>query len=94
MKQLPIQVGNKQAVGYAIALGPVNLVFAATDLGMVACGAFDIAALDKFSYPAAKVTGVSSVDELLAGTVKDANQGARKRGIEPGMTGRRALELL
>jgi uncharacterized protein YunC (DUF1805 family) len=94
MKQIPIQAGKKHAVGYVVELGPANLVFATTDVGMVACGAFDVAALDKFNYPAAKVTGVATVDELLAGTVKEANAAARTRGIEAGMTGRAALERL
>jgi len=62
----PIQLGKKHCRGPRDSLGPLNIVFATTDLGMVACGAFDVAAMDKFNYPAAKVTGVSNVDELLA----------------------------
>ncbi len=94
MKETVLQIGGKQAVGYEVSLGPVNLVFAKTDAGMVACGAFDVAALEKFSYPAAKVTGVATVDQLLAGRVKEANESAKKRGVQPGMTGREALERL
>jgi uncharacterized protein YunC (DUF1805 family) len=99
MKQTSIRAGQAQAQGYEIPLGPVNLVFAVTATGMLACGAFDVAALDRFKYPAARVksaTGapIATVDDLLAGIVKDANEGAAKRGVTVGMTGRQALERL
>ncbi len=50
-----VQLAKKQADGYVIPLGQVNLVNVVTDIGMVGCGAFDVAALNNFGYPAAKV---------------------------------------
>ena len=47
-----VQLKNKQADGYIIPLGPVNVVGVVTDGGMVGCGAFDVIALDRFDYPA------------------------------------------
>lgn len=99
MKQTSFRVGTAQAQGYEVPLGPVNLVFAVTATGLLACGAFDVAALDRFQYPAARVksaTGapIATVQDLLAGIVKDANAGAAGRGVEAGMTGRQALERL
>lgn len=47
-----VQLANKQADGYIIPLGPVNIVCVVTDVGMVGCGAFDVMALDVFGYPA------------------------------------------
>lgn len=99
MKQTSFRIGGKEARGFEIPLGAVNLVFATTDVGMIACGAFDVAALDRFHYPAARVkspTGapIATVDDLLAGVVKDANEEAARRGITLGMTGRQAMELL
>ncbi|MHB8163657.1 MAG: YunC family protein [Methanoregula sp.] len=90
---------RKVAEGFIIPLGPANLVAIKTDVGMIGCGAFDVAALDSFSYPAAKVRpsiGPSIVDteDLLKGIVKEANRSAMGRGIKNGMTGRAALELL
>jgi len=49
-----VQLTDKQADGYIIPLGPVNLVSVVTDSGMVGCGAFDVAVLDNFGYPAAR----------------------------------------
>jgi uncharacterized protein YunC (DUF1805 family) len=94
-----VQLTNKQADGYSIPLGPMNLVCVVTDVGMVGCGAFDVMALDGFHYPAARVKSVTgnpivTVDDLLVGIVKDANTEAVKRGIHAGISGREALDLL
>ena len=94
-----VHLTKKVAEGFVIPLGPANLVAVKTDVGMVGCGAFDVAALDSFSYPAAKVRpsigpSIVDVDDILKGIVKEANRSAIGRGIRTGMTGRQALELL
>ncbi len=94
-----VQLGTKQAEGYVIPLGPVNLVTIVTDTGMLGCGAFDVAVLDRFNYPAARAgsadgSPISTIDDLLNAIVKDANAAAGKRGITAGMKGKDALELL
>ncbi len=99
MLQAKVQLTNKQADGYVIPLGPVNLVNVVTDIGMVGCGAFDVAALDHFGYPAARVkatrgTSIATVDDLLVGEVKDANAAASKLGVMVGMSGREALDCM
>jgi hypothetical protein len=50
-----VKLASKEADGYVIPLGTINLVNVVTDVGMVGCGAFDVAALNNFGYPAAKV---------------------------------------
>ena len=99
MEQHKIKLTKKEADGFVIPLGPANLVAIKTDIGMVGCGAFDIAALDSFSYPAAKVRpvigpSIVDTDDILKGIVKEANRSAMGRGIRTGMTGKQALELL
>ncbi len=99
MEQIKVQLATKEAEGFVIPLGPANLVAIKTDVGMVGCGAIDVAALDSFSYPAARVRpsiGLSIVDtdDILKGIVKEANRSAMGRGIRTGMTGRQALERL
>ena len=99
MQQVDVKLTRKMAEGYIIPLGPANLVAIITDVGMIGCGAFDVAALDSFSYPAAKVRpsigpSIVDTDDLLKGIVKEANRSAMGRGIKNGMTGRAALELL
>jgi uncharacterized protein YunC (DUF1805 family) len=99
MIQDKVHLTKKQADGFVIPLGSVNLVNVVTDEGMVGCGAFDVAALDKFGYPAARVKpsrgdSIATIDDLLTGVIKDANAAAVKKGIKVGMSGREALDLL
>jgi uncharacterized protein YunC (DUF1805 family) len=90
---------NSKAAGYVVELGKVNLVFAVAPGGMIGCGAFDVAALDKFKYAAAKIgstdgSAIAGVDDLLNGVVTRANDAATACGVEPGMSGREALGKL
>jgi len=94
-----VQLPGKTARGFVYPLGPANLVAVVTDAGMVGCGAFDVAALEKFNYPAARVRpsrgdSIATIDDLLEGIVKDANGPAQARGVKVGMTGREALGKL
>ncbi|MEN6395418.1 MAG: YunC family protein [Methanoregula sp.] len=99
MEKVTVRLSQKVADGYIIPLGPANLVAIITDIGMVGCGAFDVAALDSFSYPAAKVRpaigpSIVNTNDILTGIVKETNRSAMGRGIINGMTGKQALELL
>jgi len=99
MNHTKVQLPEKQADGYVIPLGPVNLVSVVTDVGMVGCGAFDVAALNNFGYPAAKVrpsqgSSIATIEDLLQGIVKEVNPNAETLGLKVGLTGREALELL
>jgi uncharacterized protein YunC (DUF1805 family) len=99
MNHIKVQLSGKQADGYVIPLGPVSLVNVVTDVGMVGCGAFDVAALNNFGYPAAKVrpsrgSSIATIEDLLQGIVKEANPAAEALGLKVGLTGREALELL
>lgn len=94
-----VKLTKKEADGYVIPLGAINLVFVVTDKGMVGCGAFDVAALNNFSYPAARVKSligkpVATIDDLLEGIIKDANVEATSLGVNSGMSGREALNLM
>jgi uncharacterized protein YunC (DUF1805 family) len=94
-----VKLSKKEADGYVIPLGKVNLVNVVTDVGMVGCGAFDVAALNNFGYPAAKVrpsqgNTIATIEDLLHGIVKEVNPVAEKLGLKVGISGREALELL
>ncbi len=99
MVQKKVQLTNKQGDGYIIPLGQINLVFVATDKGLAGCGAFDVAALNNFGYPAVKVKSqsgkpIATIDDLLQGIVKEANAEASKLGITLGISGKEALDLM
>lgn len=89
-------LGGKTYEGHVIPIGPVNLVFARAENGLVGCGAIDVIALEKFQIAAAKVRpvstpSVSTIDELLTGEIVAVNQYAQNTGITIGMSGRDAL---
>ncbi len=99
MCQILVPLQRKSGAGYVVPLGPANLVFVITDVGMVGCGAFDVMALEKFGYPAARVRPghgpvIATIEDLLEGIIRDANPSAERCGIRAGMTGREALDLL
>lgn len=99
MNHIKVELTRKDADGYVIPLGTINLVNVVTDVGMVGCGAFDVTALNNFGYPAAKVrpssgSSIATIDDLLAGIVKEVNPAAEKLGLKVGITGKEALELL
>ena len=89
-----VTLGDIQADGYVIPLETCNLVFITKGNSLLACGAVDVGALEKFAVPAAAISGVSTVDDLLAGVVKAANSFASQRGVHPGDTGAEALQKL
>jgi uncharacterized protein YunC (DUF1805 family) len=99
MIHMKIQLAEKQADGYVIPLGGLKIVSVVTDMGMVGCGAFDVAALNNFSYPAAKVRpskgdSIASIEDLMAGIVKEVNPAAERLGLKAGITGKEALDML
>ena len=99
MIQQKVRLLRGEGTGYVIPVGPVSLVSVVARQGMVGCGAFDVAALNNFGYPAARVrpssgNSVATIDDLLAGIVKEANTAAEALGVRAGMTGKEALDVL
>jgi len=99
MIQEKVPYKDGEAEGYVIPLGPANLVVVVAKRGMVGCGAFDVVALEKFGYPAARVkptrdSSIATLEDLLLGEIKDANAAAAKLGVKVGMSGKEALDLL
>lgn len=94
-----IKLTGKEADGYVVPLGNINIICVVTDKGMLGCGAFDVKALEKHNIPAATVRSsggspLATIDDLMNGAVKEANSVAIKCGIRPDMPAREALELL
>jgi len=99
MYEQHVPLRNGVGAGFVIPAGPVNLVGVVAARGLVGCGAIDVAALERFGYPAARVRptqgpSVATIDDLMAGEVKEANTGASALGVRVGMSGREALDLL
>ena len=93
-----IEIEGKRITVHSIPLGSANLVFAQTEHGILACGAIDPAALQRFGLATARVKptrgpSISNVDDLLAGEVREANEAATALGVKVGMSGREVLRL-
>jgi uncharacterized protein YunC (DUF1805 family) len=99
MQERTVPLRISEGSGYVVPLGPVNLVWVIAPKGMVGCGAFDVQALEKFGYPAARVrsktgSSIETLDDLLSGVIREANPSAERHGVLTGMSGKEALDLL
>jgi len=97
MESKKIQLSNGEAQGYSAPCGPFNVIFATTGKGMIACGAFDVIALEKFNFPAVKMTkegGIKTIDGLTEAHAVLVNTLAQAQGITEGMSGLECLEKL
>ncbi len=94
----PIRLSKGQAIGITVELPNTHLVIAATATGYIMCGALDVALLDRLlghrGIVAGRSLGVRNLTDLLDRPLESVTAGAAQQGIEPGMTGRDALEIL
>jgi uncharacterized protein YunC (DUF1805 family) len=68
-----------------------NILLVKAAGGFVGCGYFDVAVADRVGDAAAIVTGVKTIDDLLAAPIVRLSERARAAGVVEGMTGREAL---
>ncbi len=66
---------------------------------MVGSGVFDVAAMNNYGYPAAIIRPsngdrIETIDDLMDGTVVKVNSAAEKLGLNVGITGRAAVNML
>lgn len=94
MKTVDIKLGDKTAVGIEIPLNNAVLVMAIGKKGFVMCGYLNIEAAEKTGDAACIVKGIKNVDNLLKEKVIALTKQAKKLGVKPGMSGKRALEKL
>ncbi|HYF36341.1 MAG TPA: DUF1805 domain-containing protein [Prosthecobacter sp.] len=71
-----------------------NILLVQAPGGFVGCGYFDIGVANRVGDAAAIVTGVKTIDEVLAAPVVRLSDKAREAGVTEGMTGREAAILL
>lgn len=62
--------------------------------GFVGCGYFDVAVANRVGDAVAIVTGVKTIDDLLAAPIVRLSDKARELGVAEGMSGRDALKRL
>ncbi len=71
-----------------------NILLVKAAGGFVGCGYFDVGVANRVGDAVAIVTGVKTIDEVLAAPVVRLSDKAREAGVAEGMTGREAVLLL
>ncbi len=70
------------------------LMFIRGSKGLLVCGYFNIETFDRTGEASALVRGVNTFDEMAAAEIQSVSAAASELGVQPGMTGQQALELL
>lgn len=82
------------AIGLNIEMQHASLLVVKADLGFVMCGYLDMATAEKLGDVAGRVSGVSTLEDVLAAEVKSVTPKAKELGIAVGMKAVDALELM
>jgi uncharacterized protein YunC (DUF1805 family) len=89
-----IQLENGCALGLNFEMQKYALLVIRADKGFLMCGYLNINAAEDLGDTAAKVKGVKSFEDMLKAQVVEVTEMARELGVEPGMTGREALDKM
>ena len=95
----PIQFKNGCAIGISNRWHHGQYCTILTEAGLVGCGIYDIKTAAEFDQAVAIARGTPqkplvNPEDLFEASIVDATPQARKLGIQIGMTGRQAVELL
>lgn len=89
-----IQLENGCALCLHFEMQKYPLLVIRAEKGFLMCGYLNTNAAETLGDTAARVKGVRNFEDMLKAQVVEATQLARNLGIEPGMTGKEALERM
>jgi uncharacterized protein YunC (DUF1805 family) len=89
-----IQLENGCALGLRFEMQKYPLLVIRAEKGFLMCGYLNVSAAESLGDAAAKVKGVQNFEDMLKAQIVEVTQQARELGIEPGMTGKGALEKM
>jgi len=95
MEIKPVNVDGKTVIGVKIGNPefpekPAIIVLIAKK-GLIVCRNFDIEALNERNIVAARVEGLTKIEDALEAKIESCTSNARALGVVEGMTGREAL---
>jgi uncharacterized protein YunC (DUF1805 family) len=95
----PLQFKNGSAIGISNRWHKGQYCVILTEVGLVGCGIYDLKTAAEFGQAIAIARGTPQKplvepEDLFSAEIVDATPQARELGIQPGMTGREAVELL
>jgi len=99
MSMMPFTLANGETViGVEVKLPKTTLLAIATDKGYIMCGALDVDLLNERlqsrNIIAGRAVGVRTLQELMDAPLELVTTAAKSLGIEPGMKGADALQLM
>lgn len=77
--------------GVAIPTGNTFILVIKAKNGLLGCGYISVETAERVGDAVAVVSGVKTLDDMLAAQVKSVSSAAAELGVAPGMTGRDAL---
>jgi len=90
-----LKINGKTALGLKVDLpDSPPLIAVIGENGFVMCGFLNVDTAEKLGVTAAMVSGVETFDDVLDAAVKEVTSRAEMKGIQQGMKGREAIELL
>ena len=94
----PIDINGNSVSGVKIAnpefpQKPVAILLIAKK-GLIACGNFDINAMEKREVTAARVLGLTKIEDALNAKIESCTIKAKKLGVTEGMNGKEALKKM
>jgi len=89
-----IRIGRRYIEAISINLQSKNFILLKGSKGYVMCGYLNLSAAEKFNDVAAKVVGVSSIQQALEARVYSCSRQAKKLGIFPGQSIKEALKII
>jgi uncharacterized protein YunC (DUF1805 family) len=94
----PVDVNGKAVVGVEIGNPDfpekLAIIVLIAKKGLIVCRNFDIDALNERNVTAARVKGLTKIEDALEAKIESCTSKARALGVAEGMTGREALMKL
>lgn len=94
IKTKKIKAGNKYVDAVLIKLLSRNLILLRGSKGYICCGYLNLSVAQKCKDVAAKITGISSIEEAIATKVAAVSRPAAKLGIYKGQKVKDALKII
>ena len=85
---------GKQLLGFCLRLQSKKFILLRGEKGYVACGYLDLSSADKFGDVAIKVSGVSSIEDLMRAQIASVSAAGHKLGIKPGQKVAEIIEVM
>ncbi|MFA5276784.1 MAG: DUF1805 domain-containing protein [Candidatus Omnitrophota bacterium] len=93
-KYRKIKIDKSYIEAFFTKLQAKNLILLKGRKGYIMCGYLNLSVANKFKDCAAKIVGVSTIEDALKAKIHSCTPAATKLGIKSGQTVKKALKLI